>query len=273
MRFVTRPIALDRMARPVLAAAVAVAVVVVGYGASRSHVARAAWPIVERQLLAVSARAGFAVRAVDVEGRARARAEDILAALDVRRGSPILAIDPAEARQRLEQVPWVKTASIYRRLPDTLTIRLTEQQPLAFWQRDNRLVLIDHDGRPIATRDLGAFSRLPVLVGRDAPAHASALLDMLATEPALARHVTAAVRVGDRRWNITFDGGVAVALPEEEASAAWHRLAEIEKAHRILERQVVLVDLRLPDRVYLKLPTDVFQSLLPKPAHKGGKRA
>jgi cell division protein FtsQ len=271
-----RLLTLDRLRRhrrTLAVAAVVLAVAFVGYGAVRSHAARTAWSRLDARLLDWSAQAGFAVGAVEVEGRDRASPAAILAALGVRRGMPILAIDPAAARARLETVPWIKTASIYRRLPDTLFIRLAEQRPLAFWQRDDRLVLIDHDGRPIASDDLGAFAHLPVLVGADAPEHAAALLDMLASEPALARRVAAAVRVGGRRWNIEFAGGVTVALPEEDALGAWRRLAGIEAKDRILERQVTLVDLRLPDRIYLRLPHQLFQALTRKPARKEGKGA
>lgn len=222
------------------------------------------WADLEQRLIALSADAGFQVRAVEVEGRERASAEAILSAIGVARGTPIFAIDPAAAKARLEHVPWVRSASVYRRLPDTLFIVMTEQEPLAFWQRGAALTLIDRDGKPIAERNLGEYSRLPVLVGDDAPANAEAVIKLLDSEPKLAEQVAAAVRVGGRRWNVEFKNGVAVALPEDDATGAWHRLAAIEKNHRVLERRVLLVDLRLPDRVYLRLPPD----LAPKPPSK-----
>jgi len=233
----------------------------------RSHAVPASWPGLTQRIVALTGEAGLRVGAVQVEGRDRASAEAILAALGVARGTPILSVDPEAAKARLEQVPWVKTASVYRRLPDTLFVRMTEQQPLAYWQRGNALTLIDRDGKPIATKNLGDYSRLPVLVGDDAPANATAVIAMLASEPKLAEQVAAAVRVGGRRWNIEFKNGVSVALPEDDATGAWHRLAAIEKNHRILERRVTLVDLRLPDRVYLRLPPD----LMPKPPKQGRK--
>src|SRR5262249_12976678 len=154
-----------------------------------------------------------------------------LTALGVARGTPIFAIDPAAAKQRLEHVPWVRSASIYRRLPDTLVITMTEQAPLAFWQRGDHLVLIDRDGKPIDTPDLGNFPILPVLVGDDAPENAEPLIKILDSEPKLADQVAAAVRIGARRWNIQFKNGVSVALPEQDADGAWHRLAAIERNH------------------------------------------
>jgi cell division protein FtsQ len=242
---------------------------IAGGGATlaRGHNLVTTWPAFEQRLLAFSAEAGFRVRAVEVEGRERASAQALLAALGVARGTPIFLIDPAAAKARLEQVPWVRSVSVYRHLPDMLFITMTEQEPLAFWQRGDRLTLIDRDGKPIAERKLEAFARLPVLVGDDAPANAEAVIKMLASEPKLAEQVAAAVRIGGRRWNIEFKNGVAVALPEDDATGAWHRLATIEKNHRVLERRVLLVDLRLPDRVYLRLPPE----LMPKPPTKKSK--
>jgi cell division protein FtsQ len=263
MRFMIRQ-TFRRHRAPIISAAAAAVLLAGGVGVTRSERAAAAWPGIEQRLIAASANAGFRVRAVEVEGRERASAKALLAALGVARGTPIFAVDPAAAKLRLEQVPWVRTASVYRRLPDTLFVTMTEQEPLAFWQRRDHLVLIDRGGRPIATRDLGFYARLPVLVGDDAPANAEALLTMLATEPQLGDQVAAAVRIGARRWNIQFKNGVAVALPEEGADGAWHRLAAIERDHRILERRELLVDLRLPDRIYLKLPPE----LMPKPPAK-----
>ena len=222
-------------------------------------------PAFEQRLLVLSGEIGFRVNAVEVEGRERASAQDVLNALGVRRGTPIFAIDPAAAKVRLEHVPWVSSASVYRRLPDTLFVAMTEQRPLAFWQRAGGLILIDHDGRPIAERNLSAYARLPVLVGDDVPANAAAIINMMTGEPKLAEQVAAAVRIGGRRWNVQFKNGVFVALPEQDAAGAWHRLATIEKSHRVLERRVELVDLRLPDRVYLRLPSD----LAPKPPKVG----
>jgi cell division protein FtsQ len=248
-----------------LSFALVVALIATAGAAIARHGIPTTVPALGQRLLVLSGEIGFRVNAVEVEGRERASAQDVLKALGVRRGTPIFAVDPAAAKVRLEQVPWVRSASVYRRLPDTLFITMSEQRPLAFWQRGGSLVLIDRDGRPIAERNLSAYGRLPVLVGDDVPANAAAIIKMLISEPKLAEQVAAAVRIGGRRWNVEFKNGVFVALPEQDAAGAWHRLATIEKNHRVLERRVELVDLRLPDRVYLRLPSD----LAPKPPKLG----
>lgn len=77
---------------------------------------------------------------------------------------------------------------------------------------------------------------------------------MIAAEPALAERVTAAIRVGGRRWNLRIDDAVEVKLPEEDPAAAWSRLAELDRQHGFLRRGLASVDMRLPDRLVVTLP-------------------
>ncbi|HEX9491092.1 MAG TPA: FtsQ-type POTRA domain-containing protein [Stellaceae bacterium] len=258
------PAARQRQARPwsrrtILlssgAAAVA-ALAATGFVLQRTGVIARGVAAVEQRVFAWTASCGLAIGNVQVEGRGRASREAVLSAIAVTRGAPLLAVDPAQAKQRLEAVPWIRSASVERRFPDTLHIRLVERQPLAFWQRQGKLVLIDRDGVVIPTERLASFGNLIVLVGPDAPAHGAALLDMLATEPDLAAHVAAAVRVGGRRWNLRLDSNVDIALPEDDPTAGWRRLAQLERSDGILEREIQAVDLRLPDRLVLRTATE-----------------
>ncbi len=204
------------------------------------------------------------VESVQVEGRQRADRQAILAALGVTRGTPILSVDLDAAETRLEAVPWVRSASIERLLPDTLFVRLTERVPLALWQHHGKFDLIDQDGNVIPEADIADYPFLPQVVGDDAPEATPDLLRVLASEPALQAHVTASVRVGGRRWNIELDNGIEVALPEKNPEGAWHRLAALDRSDKLLERDVQVIDLRLADRVVLRVPPDVAKSLIKK---------
>jgi cell division protein FtsQ len=251
---------LSRRQRRLALAGVAV-VALGGLGAGMAMVARSGVIAVTAaragvELADAAELAGFAVANVAVVGRERTSRQAILDALEVKRGAPILAIDLDAARARLERLTWVRSAEIERRLPDTIFVRLVERQPLAFWQRQGKLALIDEDGAVVATDRLDGFGALVVLVGDDAPKLAAPLLAMLASEPELRAHVAAAVRVGGRRWNLRLDNGIDVALPEEDPESAWHRLAALDRSDRVLERAIEEVDLRLPDRLVLRLPPE-----------------
>ncbi|CAA6604281.1 Cell division protein FtsQ [Rhodospirillaceae bacterium LM-1] len=195
---------------------------------------------------------GLVVADITVEGRKRQEPEAILAALGLKRGDPILTADLPLVRARLENLAWVRQAAVERRLPGHVHIRLVEREPMAQWQRNGRFVLVDRDGSEIGPDVAGEFAHLPVIVGPDAPQHASALFAALSAEPDLAGRVKAAVRVGNRRWNVKLDdiaAGIDVRLPEAQTAAAWSRLARLERDYQLLERNLLMIDLRLPDRL------------------------
>ncbi|SMF71024.1 cell division protein FtsQ [Tistlia consotensis] len=195
---------------------------------------------------------GLKVRDVLVEGRSHTESDQLLGLLGVRRGMPILAFDPGQARERLDQLPWVADAEVERRLPDTLFIRLIEKTPLALWQHDGKITVIDTRGDVIPGVSPGRFSKLLLVVGEDAAPHAAELIEMLNGEPDLAGKVTAAIRVGDRRWNLRLDGNIDVRLPEDGAPAAWSRFAQMVRQEHLLDHDVAVVDLRLPDRLIVR---------------------
>jgi cell division protein FtsQ len=220
---------------------------------------------IDARLHGIGAENGLALDKVEVEGRDRQSKESILAALGVAQGMPVLDIDLTAAQARLENLPWVRSAEIERRMPDTLHIKIEERRPFAFWQKNGKLMLIDRDGMVIPVDNLTSYGPLIVLVGDDAPGNAVPLFDLLKTEPDLAARVRAGTRLGQRRWTLRFENGVEAALPETGAEAAWHRLAALEAASRVLERAISLIDLRLPDRVVLKaLPAPAAAKSAPK---------
>ncbi len=220
--------------------------------AHRTQWDASALELIQAKAMTLSAAAGLAVNDVVVQGRSRTSPDSILAALGAKRGTPILAIDPAAAKARLESIPWVRTASVERVLPGTLQVRIAEREPLAFWQRNGKLELVDRDGVVLPAQHVEEFGDLLVLVGDDAPKEGASLLDMLAAEPQLQNHVTAAVRVGGRRWNLHLDNGIDIELPEQNPIAAWHELARLDRTDGLLQRDIRRVDFRLPDRLVVQ---------------------
>jgi cell division protein FtsQ len=205
--------------------------------------------------LDVTALAGLRLDALTVQGRVNTDAEDILAAIDVERGTPTLSIDVAETREALESLPWVKSAQVERQLPGAVHVVIQEREAYALWQRGQRYTLIDKDGHAIADVP-GQIGELPLIVGADAPAHAFELFEALKTTPDLLARVRGAVRIGERRWNIHFDSldnGITVRLPESGIAEAWARLADLQGKHNILGRDLTAIDLRLADRLVVQM--------------------
>lgn len=223
-----------------------------------------------------SAGAGYVLGDVLVEGRTETERDAVLGALGVQRGDPILAIDLEDARERLESLPWVSTAQVERRLPDLLYVRLTERQPMAIWQHERRFTVIDREGRPLADaaelarRGNKRVEQLPHVVGANATQHVSKLLTALEKVPTIHRRYTAAIWVADRRWDLKLDNGVVIKLPEAGVLTALRQLAEMETTAKVLERDIVAIDLRQPDRAVLQQSTAAVPEEDPK--KKNGKK-
>ncbi len=203
--------------------------------------------------LRASVAAGLAVEKVTVIGRKTTTPEAVLTAIGVKRGDPILAQDLGAIKARLEALPWVAAAAVERQLPNELRLVIEEREPIALWRTEDGYRLVDRDGAVIQEPHAERFRHLIVLAGEGAPREAATLLDVLRRDAALGDRVVAAALVAGRRWNLRFDNGVELRLPEIDPGQAWVDFARIEASHRLLERDVTVIDLRFADRLVVRL--------------------
>jgi cell division protein FtsQ len=236
------------------------AVLMLGLGGGGGWYAwKQGWLVAAQERLAgvthsvIAAVTPFKLTDVTVEGRDYVTREAILAALNVQAGDSLLGIDLQAARKRLEAIDWVSSATVERRLPDTLYVTLKERRAVAIWQNGTEYTLIDKNGRTVrASRMPPGAESLLLLGGPGAPEHVGELLLLLAYEPSIAKRLKAAVWVGQRRWNLVLTNDTAIWLPEEDAVAALQRMAKLEASDKLLSREFGVVDLRLPDMLYLR---------------------
>ncbi len=198
------------------------------------------------------AESGFAVQNLYIAGRANTDRNYIKEIVDVDMGESIFAPDLDEVRARLESISWVRRATVERHFPDTLAINLEERVPIALWQHQNKLFVIDEEGVILTDRDVSKFKKLLLLVGEQAPKYAAELVAMIAVEKDLAPRVESAKWVGDRRWDLYLKNGVVVKLPEDDIGQAVRRLAKAQGEGGLMDRNVQSIDLRDPVRIVVQ---------------------
>jgi len=208
------------------------------------------------EAMLASLRMGFEIQEVWVDGLTRSNRQAVLNAVGAVRGEPILEFDPQSARDRLLALPWISNAVVARSLPQRIDVMLEERSPLALWQKDQKLRVIDEAGLALAGVDPARFAGLPIIVGDGAAEAAAGLLQLLEGAPTIARRLTAAVYVGARRWDIRLDDRIDIRLPADAPAAALARLAALDREHGILAKDIVAIDLRLDDRLIVKLGPD-----------------
>ena len=199
-----------------------------------------------------TAALGLRVNEVLLRGRHYASRSSIIGTVGLKRGDPILGFQINTLRERLIKLPWVRDATIKRNWPDTVEIHISERLPMVLWQQKKRLYLMDTEGIAITSKRLGRFHDLLIVVGEGAPKATPTLLAVIASEPSLVRKVTAATLIGKRRWDLLLKGGIKIRLPEKNPHKAWQRLAHFNAKHKLLARDVHMIDMRLPHRLLIR---------------------
>jgi cell division protein FtsQ len=201
---------------------------------------------------ATANRLGFRISEVALAGEHEVDRGEILALAGITDRSSLLFLDASRARARLLTNPWIAEATILKLYPDRLRIEIRERLPYALWQKDGRVALIAVDGTVLETAAPPRFVNLPLVVGKGAEQSAQNFLALIARYPTIALATDASVLVAERRWNLHLKGGVEILLPEREPEQALRTLIDLERSDRLLSRDIVAIDLRLPDRVTVR---------------------
>lgn len=184
--------------------------------------------------------------------------------------APQALVDAGAIRRRLLQFGWVKDARVLRRLPDTLVIDIVERKPSALWQNQGQLALIDSEGVVLDRVPVDRMPDLPLLIGPGANSQEQALTSLMATVPTLKPQLTSATWVGGRRWDLNFQSGETVALPEgyPDARVALAKFARLDKESGLLGRGIVRFDLRVPGKMIVRL-SHAPDGASPQPPQEG----
>jgi cell division protein FtsQ len=255
-----------------LAAAMALVIASIGYGAVKGdHVATVVAGIKDARDAAANA-VGFAIRELSIAGCRQLTENDVLAAAGVTERTSLLFLDVADTRNRLKANPWIAEATVQKFFPGRLQIEIAERDAFALWQKDGKVSLIAADGTTLGPFADRRFAALPFVVGPGAETKARDFLSVLDRYSAIRDQVRASILVADRRWNLKLKNGIDVRLPEADPAGALDLLAGLDRDKKLLTRDITSVDLRLPDRVTIRLSDPAAQAREELLRPKKGKR-
>jgi cell division protein FtsQ len=209
---------------------------------------------------ALANSAGFRITAVAINGRKQLTQDEVLAIGGVNGRSSLLFLDAATVRDKLKTNPWIGEATVQKFYPGQLQIDIVERSAFALWQQDGRLSVIADDGAVLEPYLSRRFISLPLVVGKGADTHAKDFLALLARYPQVRAATKAVIFVGERRWNLRLKDGLDVRLPENDVGNALASLSKLDKEDRLFSRDIVAVDMRLPDRLTVQLSEDAAKA-------------
>jgi cell division protein FtsQ len=197
---------------------------------------------------------------VVINGRKQLTQDEVLGIGGVNGRSSLLFLDAAAVRDRLKANPWVADATVLKLYPGRLEIDLVERSPFALWQEDGKLSVIADDGAVLEPYVSRRFLSLPFVVGKGAEAHARDFLALLARYPQVKAVTKAAIFVGERRWDLRTKDGLDIRLPEHDLGNALAELSRLDREDKLFSRDIVAIDMRLPDRLVVQLSDDAAKA-------------
>lgn len=204
-----------------------------------------------------AAEQGLTLSDVVITGRERTTLSEINQALNLKRGDNMLRLNPYDLKQKLEQLPWVRAAEVRRSFfPNVIKIELHEKEVRAIWQLKEKFYPIDGDGKVIHA-DFRAREPMLLIVGEGAPENLKNLLTTIQDDgDVYLKRIKVANFISGRRWNLVLDDirhGITIKLPEDKIEEAWKKLLKLNETKGILKRKLTIIDLRLEDKITVKL--------------------
>jgi len=196
---------------------------------------------------------GFGLDMVTIAGAQGLAETEVLATAGISNRTSLPFLDIAEVRDRLRQIPLIKDVSVRKLYPDRLLIEITEREPFAIWQKEGKLLVVATDGTPIQELNDQRFTDLPFVVGQGANARVGEFLKIVESAGDLRTKIRAGVLVGERRWTLKMTTGLDVKLPENDPEGAVAQFAQLARESRLLDKDLVSIDLRVPGRMYARL--------------------
>lgn len=199
---------------------------------------------------------GFLPSSIAVDGNRRVGTGEILARALIPKDRNLWLLDKRAAEERVEAIPWIRSAQIHRALPAATTIIVTERTPIACAQTDRTHYMIDEDARVLGTEctaspGLLALDWLPIPRQRlGATLDVARLQRLLADARTLQSMKLDPVRVALDRFDgveATLRDGPLVRFGEDRDLADKAKLVDpILQSYRRRDQNLAVIDLRAP---------------------------
>jgi len=222
------------------------------------------WPWAVAAVVAVlGVAAGAAVSPVldvddvAVRGVSGRRAAQVRDAAGVRTGEAMVALDGGAAEGRVEDLPWVRTATVHRSWPGSVVVEVQERTPVAALSGAGRWLLVDGDGRRLA-RVRQPPAGVVAVEGVGTQGRPGSRVDRRAAGAVeLSRRLPPAVRFRLPRVQVDPDGRLDLVLrieDERDAVASFGRPEQLRDKVLSLATVLESVDLRGLSKIDLRIP-------------------
>ena len=200
-------------------------------------------------------RPEFMLSALSIQGSSDSLNAEIREILGLNFPISSFDLDLADLRNKVLSLPPVETAEVRLEGSSILHVKVKEKVPALLLKDDTGIHVLNKNGdyiRPLLSTEYG--SKLPVITGEGAQKAAAEAFILFSALYDKLDEVRGLVLVGGRRWNIVLKSGQVIMLPEKKPEQAVQKILILDKAEKILSRDIAVFDFRLPYRITLRFP-------------------
>jgi len=174
--------------------------------------------------------------------------EPIGVAVGIRHGTTLRSLDLHQINNRVMSVPGIKNSST-RRLPNgKLIIKTEPYNAVAMWTDGAMYYPLSDDGTKIDT-PFETPNENTIVFSGEIP---DDLTEIINSVSVLSEYIDYITMVESRRWNIHTKNGTTIYLPENNPTAAVNKISVLNQTHKILSRNIEILDMRDNARILVK---------------------
>lgn len=208
----------------------------------------------------ISKHFGITVQQLEISGMNYVTEDMLLATLGPRSSQSLLDFDVWEAQRRLNNLSWIESAEVTKSYPNKIIIKIVERIPFAILKNGEDLQLIDKNSVVLTKLNRNNLPALPLVISAGGEKNLPLLIETLQRYPKILNRVAAFIWVGGRRWDLLLRNNIKVKLPEFEWKDKISQLVEFDEKYQILSKDIEIVDLRIENRMALKVSEDTIKA-------------
>ncbi len=203
---------------------------------------------------------GFILTTININGNDKLNEYEIKSQIKYKNCENLFCIDLVETKIALEQKGWIRKANLKLVFPSELNIEIHEEQPKFVLDNGKTSYLLNADGKKIEEADINKslYKNLVVISGDNVVDKINDLIEILDISPDLAKKITSAKLISNRRWTLVYSYFTTLDLPEKNPETAFRKLDMLNKRHGIISDNLKKIDLRVKDRMIIKFNINNF---------------
>lgn len=207
-----------------------------------------------KEVESYSEKFGYVVKEVEVQSKnsseycIKLNEQNLL--LKYKQRSTIL-FSANDLKEEIDSIDCVDKISIRKIFPFKIKLVVSYKVPMAIWQADKMFYFITTSGDVIKIRNNKNLSQFVLITGSGAHDRAMSLIKFLSEDKEIFSKISTAAWIGDRRWNIKFNNGTKLMLPENSPKEAWDKFVKLQQTHKDFKRwKYKTVDFRVINKIY-----------------------